>query len=34
MIKRIVALSLLFAPSASAKDNGQWGKNVRSAGMV
>jgi hypothetical protein len=28
MIKRIVALSLLFAPSASAKDNGQCGKNV------
>jgi hypothetical protein len=28
MIKRMVALSLLFAPSASGKDNGQWGTNV------
>jgi len=24
MIKRLVALSLLFAPSAHAKDYGQW----------
>ena len=28
MIKRILALSLLFAPSAYAKDHGQRGANV------